>query len=91
MDILYTIKTRFRDKLRQYLIRHNIASSVNYPIALPFLPAYNRYNYSNSDFPNTYYNQNTILSLPLYPELSKDDLNRVVNTIDDFFDSHDKL
>ncbi len=87
---LYTIKTKFRDQLRDYLKNNNIASSINYPIALPFLPAYKRLNHSPSDFPNTYENQKVILSLPLYPELELEDINRVISTITNFVDLNSK-
>jgi hypothetical protein len=36
----------------------------------PFLPAYRRYDHRTEEFPNAYAHQSTILSLPLFPEMT---------------------
>ena len=48
---LFVIRTDHRNELREYLSKRDIQTVINYPIALPLLPAYARYNYSKKDFP----------------------------------------
>lgn len=81
---LYVIKIQNRDKLAEYLSKKSIQTVVNYPIALPFLPAYKRFGHTGVDFPNAFCNQSRIISLPLYPEISDSSLEKVASTIKDF-------
>jgi len=82
---LYVIKTEFRDQLAEYLKNQGISTQLNYPIALPFLKAYSYLNHLHSDFPNAFYNQSRILSLPIYPELSNDDIIYICEKVKEFF------
>ncbi len=81
---LYVIKHDKRDDLAKYLNVHNIQTVINYPIALPFLPAYHRLGHLPEDFPNAYANQSRILSIPIFPELSDMQIDRVVSRINEF-------
>ena len=82
---LYVIKHSDRDRLASFLSSKNIATVINYPVALPFLPAYEYLNNSHEDFPNAYENQSKILSIPIFPELSDDQMDYVVDSIKEFF------
>jgi len=82
---LYVIRTERRDDLARYLESKNIKTQIHYPQALPFLPAYSYLNHKPSDFPVSYQYQKQILSLPMYPELSDDQIDYVVNSIKEFF------
>ena len=82
---LYVIKHEDRDELAKYLLKNGIQTLINYPVALPFLPAYAKYNYKPEDFPNAYSNQSKILSLPLYPGMDVGKINYVVEKIKIFF------
>lgn len=81
---LYVIKHQNRDALANHLQSQGIQTAINYPIALPFLPAYSRFGHIPEDFPNAYYNQSRILSLPIYPEMSADQIDYVVKKIEAF-------
>ena len=81
---LFTIRHSDRDLLAAYLKRNGVQTSINYPIALPFLPAYSRLGHTADEFPNAYINQTEILSLPIYPEISKDQIFRISNLINSF-------
>lgn len=83
---LYVIRTERRDALAEFLSRHGVQTVINYPIALPFLPAYKRFNYLPADFPNAFSNQSKILSLPIYPELTDLQVGRVIGLINKFSD-----
>ena len=81
---LFVVKTKSRDKLKQYLVENGISTNINYKVALPFLPAYKRLGHVPSDFPNAYTNQHEILSIPIYPELSEVQLKHIIDTINNF-------
>lgn len=78
---LYVIKYNDRDGLAAFLRDNGVQTVINYPVALPFLPAYKHFNHAFSDFPRAHDNQSAILSLPIYPELSNEQMDKVVSLI----------
>jgi len=82
---LYVIRTKYREELRKYLFDRKISTGIHYPIALPFLKAYKYLNHIPNDFPVSYQYQSQLLSLPIYPEMTNDQINYVCDTIHDFF------
>ncbi|MBI2515858.1 MAG: DegT/DnrJ/EryC1/StrS family aminotransferase [Opitutae bacterium] len=82
---LYVIRTARRDGLRQHLTASGIETVLNYPKALPFYAAYAHLGHKPADFPNAYANQGTILSLPIYPEITEAQLDYVVRSVAQFF------
>jgi dTDP-4-amino-4,6-dideoxygalactose transaminase len=82
---LYVIKCENRDRLAEFLNKKGISTVINYPVALPFLPAYKYLNHVKYDFPNAFSNQSQILSLPIYPELTDSQMDYVVESINEFF------
>tara|TARA_B100001989_G_C24535519_1_gene464110 strand:- start:1363 stop:2235 length:873 start_codon:yes stop_codon:yes gene_type:complete len=85
---LYTIKTIFRDQLRDFLNSKGIQTKINYPSILPCLPAYDYLGELKNNFSNSYEYQSQILSLPLYPEITKEQQEYVIENISYFFDSY---
>lgn len=81
---LYVLRTPRRDDLANYLKSKNIETGLHYPIALPFLTAYKYLGYEPSEFPIAYKYQNEILSLPMFAELSIDQIEYVANSIKEF-------
>ena len=82
---LYVIRTGNRDALRKHLTDAGVATVLNYPKALPFYPAYAYLGHNPSDFPVAYANQSRILSLPIYPEITDEIIEFVVDQIQTFF------
>jgi dTDP-4-amino-4,6-dideoxygalactose transaminase len=82
---LYVIRTENRDALRESLTQAGISTVLNYPKALPFYPAYAHLGHVPQDFPVAWFNQSRILSLPIYPEMTKEMIIRVVESIGSFF------
>ena len=78
---LYVVRHSMRDRLTQYLKNEGIQTVINYPHALPFLPAYSRYKHTPEEFPNSFQNQSQILSLPLFAEMSWEQQNLVVKSV----------
>lgn len=81
---LYVIRTNARDALAKFLGENGVQTVINYPTALPFLPAYKKFEHHYSDFPNAFNNQSRILSLPIYPELTDLQMDRVNYLIEEF-------
>lgn len=82
---LYVIRTKKRDELKDYLKKESISTIINYPISLPFLPAYKRFNHVPNDFPNSYANQKEILSLPFFPDINESQISYVAGRIKNYF------
>ncbi len=85
---LYVIRTENRDVLRKHLSKRGISTVLNYPKALPFFPAYAHLSHIPKDFPVAYFNQSRILSLPLFPEMTKEMIDYVVSQIRNFFNGN---
>ncbi len=81
---LYTIQHSRRDALAAYLDANGVQTSINYPAALPFLPAYGRLNHRPEQFPNAFRQQSRILSLPMFAEITPDQQRTVIELVRDF-------
>ncbi|MET4519803.1 DegT/DnrJ/EryC1/StrS family aminotransferase [Bradyrhizobium sp. I1.7.5] len=81
---LYTIRHPRRDALAAHLNANGIQTAVNYPTALPLLPAYKRFDHSAMQFPNACHDQDSILSLPMYAEITKEQQDMVIDCIRSF-------
>ena len=78
---LYVIRTCQRDKLRTSLKEQGIETGIHYPVPLHLQPAYKYLGYNRGDFPVTEKCADEIISLPLYPELSKVNQEKVMREI----------
>jgi dTDP-4-amino-4,6-dideoxygalactose transaminase len=69
----------------RHISRTGIETKVHYPIPIHFQNAAKHLGYQPGDFPVTEKQVTEILSLPVYPELSDDQVNYVGTCIQDFF------
>lgn len=81
---LYVVQHERRDELAAALTAQNIQTAINYPVALPFLPAYARLVHGPQDFPNAYRNQSRVLSIPIFPEMTQVQVQAVAAAIEGF-------
>ena len=81
---LYVIQHSWRDELALHLARRGIQTAVNYPTALPFVPAYAHLGATPDQFPNAFRHQARILSLPMFAEMTSTQQQLVVSSIADF-------
>lgn len=81
---LYTIRHARRDALAAHLNSKGVQTAINYPVALPFLPAYARFEHRVEEFPNAHRSQGEILSLPMYAEITRKQLDEVIELIREF-------
>jgi len=83
---LYVIRTPFRDKLKAWLERNGIQCGVHYPTPVHLQPIYRKlFGYKEGDFPVSEYVSKTVLSLPMFPDLGKDEVMYVCEKIHEFF------
>lgn len=81
---LYVIKTEKRDKLQEFLKQNGIKTGIHYPIPLHLQPALSHLNYNEGDFPITERLSKQILSLPMYPELTEEQMQYITLKIKEF-------
>lgn len=81
---LFVVKSKNRDDLKSWLAKNEIETAIHYPCALPFLKAYERFNYSISQFPIAHKVTSEILSIPMFPELTDEQISFVASTINSF-------
>lgn len=87
---IYAILAKKRDLLSRYLAQNGIKTGIHYPTALPNLEAYAYLKHRPSDFPIATANQGRILSLPIYPELSSNEIKFVCEKVREFYEIVDK-
>jgi dTDP-4-amino-4,6-dideoxygalactose transaminase len=81
---VYQVRTKKREALAQYLNERGIQTGVNYPSALPFLPCYANRRHEPDEFPNAYALGQQTLTLPLFPEMTETQQDRVAQGLLDW-------
>lgn len=78
---LYSIRSSFRDKIKETLAKHKIPSVVYYPLPLHLQKALSFLGYKEGDFPVSEATSREILSLPIYPEIPDDEVYEISQII----------
>ncbi len=84
----FVIRAPRRDNLRAFLDTEGIPTDVYYPSPLHVQPAFSYLGYEHASFPEAGKASREALALPIYPELSRQDQERVVTSISDFYTSN---
>jgi dTDP-4-amino-4,6-dideoxygalactose transaminase len=82
---LFIIQTNHREALQKQLDMAGIQTGIHYPIPIHLQEAYADLGYNKGDFPEAERLATRILSLPMFPELSDDQIQRVTFEIRKFF------
>jgi dTDP-4-amino-4,6-dideoxygalactose transaminase len=82
---LYVIRAKERDALQLYLKEQGIETQIHYPTPLPLLPAYSYLGKAEADFPIASAYRKEILSLPMYPEMTREEIGYVAGRIKQFY------
>lgn len=82
---LYTIRTGFRDELKNYLAGCGIETRINYPYPIHLMRGYSFLGYAQGSLPVTERLSGEILSLPMYGALPPEHADRVIAAIKSFF------
>ena len=80
----YTIRHPKRDELQAYLKAHEVESEIYYPHPLHLQPAYASLGYRKGDMPFAERVSQEVLSLPIHPELTEDQIRWVADRIHSF-------
>ncbi|GAI43951.1 unnamed protein product, partial [marine sediment metagenome] len=65
-----------------YLTAQGIATAIYYPLSLHLQEVYKSLGYKLGDFPNSEQAQEEVLSLPMYPELSEEQIEEIAKAIE---------
>jgi dTDP-4-amino-4,6-dideoxygalactose transaminase len=82
----YTIRTRRRDELQAYLKSKEIGTAIYYPLPLHLQPCFAYLGYREGSCPESERAAKEVLSLPIYPELNRGQLDEVVDAVRSFYE-----
>lgn len=83
---LYAIRCQRRDELTEYLSSKGIECGIHYPLPIHLQPVYREmYGYAPGAFPISESLSSSLLSLPMFPALSDDEVKRVSEHLLDFY------
>ena len=83
----YILRVRDRrDELRAFLSERNIGNEVYYPVPLHLQECFAEWGYSAGDFPESERAANHTIAIPIYPELSEEQIHAVVAGIAAFYE-----
>lgn len=81
----YVIRAPRRDELRQYLLDRGIGAAVYYPLCLHLQPCFAEFGYAEGAMPVSETASKEVLALPVFSELTSDELDEVVGAIAAFY------
>ena len=80
----YIIRVEKRDELRKFLSENEIGNEIYYPVPFHLQECFANLGYSKGDFPVAESAADTSVALPIYPELSEEQIAFVVSKIKEF-------
>ncbi len=81
---LYVVQSKKRDALVEYLKTRGIGTMIQYPHTIHLQPAYTNLGYRQGDLPVSERLAREIVSLPLYPELSLENVRMIASIVNQF-------
>ena len=81
----FVIQTERRDELQKYLSENDVDTKIHYPIPIHFQVAAKALGYKKGDLPVCERQAENILSLPIYHNLTNEQMNYIISTIKSFF------
>lgn len=82
---LYVLRVPKRDELLDHLRENGVGAGIHYPIPCPFLEAYHHRGFKPEDFPVSHQVAGEVVSLPMFPELTVEQIETVTSLIRDFY------
>jgi len=82
---LYVVRTRLRDSLRDYLAGAGVETGLHYPRAVHMQDAFAHLGYEQGACPNAEALATEVLSLPVFPQLSAGEVDKVIRLIRIFY------
>jgi dTDP-4-amino-4,6-dideoxygalactose transaminase len=81
----YVIRSERRDELRKFLAERKIGTEVYYPLPLHRQPVFSYLGLKEGDLPIAEKAASEVLALPMFPELTEDEIQRVVESMAEFY------
>lgn len=81
---VYAVATNQRDKLREYLEDNGVKSGVYFPVPFHEQKVFERLGYKHGEFPNAEYVAEHTLVLPMFPELTQEEIDRVIEVVNEW-------
>jgi len=81
---LYVIRSQHRDELQPFLDQRGISTLIHYPVPIHLMEAYSGLGYGPGSFPQAEEHCRQVLSLPLYPEITEQEVEMVAQSIKEF-------
>ncbi len=81
----YVLRVERRDALRQHLSEHGVGTAIYYPLSLHEQECFRELGYRRGDFPHSERAAAETLAIPIYPELSDEQIRYVADTIRGFY------
>jgi dTDP-4-amino-4,6-dideoxygalactose transaminase len=81
---LFVVTTDAKDEFVKYLDDNGIAAAFHYPVPCHLQKAYEHLSYKQGDFPNAEYQATHCVSLPMFAELTEEEVQYVIKTINAF-------
>lgn len=78
---IFAVRTRDRDQLQKFLANEGVETGLHYPVPVHLQPSYADLGHEPGDFPEAEAAANSVLSLPLYPELSIQEVEIISNLV----------
>ena len=76
---------KLRDRLKEYLTQQGVNVGLHYPIPLHLQECFKSLGYQKGDFPNSERIAEAGLSLPMFPEMTDEQINYVIGKVKEFF------
>jgi dTDP-4-amino-4,6-dideoxygalactose transaminase len=81
----YTIQVPQRDELQAHLKAKGVGHAIYYPLALHLQPCFAHLGYRRGSLPATEAAMDSVISLPIYPELTREQQDTVIETVTSFY------
>ncbi|HMN25348.1 MAG TPA: DegT/DnrJ/EryC1/StrS family aminotransferase [Ignavibacteriaceae bacterium] len=81
----YIVRVDKRDELREFLTKNEIGTEIYYPVPFHLQECFKELGHKKGDFPISEFAADKSLALPIFPELSDEQLIYVVETFKEFF------